>query len=115
MRIQREIFMYFFRKAINSYFALLLTSLLITREFVKMLCKYKFDTIDRLIRTNSDSELFFITLVPFPSTSISDNRDVNVSKYSFSYGVTLTMISSVLSVSVDGLPDMTLFLSIIVL
>jgi hypothetical protein len=115
MRIQREIFMYFLRKALNSFFALLVTILLITPEFVKMLCIYKFDTIDRLIRTNSDSELFFITLVPFPSTSISDNRDVNVSKYSFSDAVTLTMISSVLSVSVDDLSDMTVFLFIIII
>ena len=59
------------------------------------------------MRTKSDSELFFNTLVPFPSTSSCDNIDVNVSKSSFSDGVTLTMISSVLSASVDGFSDLT--------
>ena len=56
-------------------------------------------------------------ITSFLNTKIksSDNIDVNVSKYSFSDGVTLTIMSSVLSVSVDGLSDMTLFLSIIVL
>ena len=57
--------MYFERKATNSFCALLLLSLLITRESVKMLYKYELDTTDRLIRTKSDSELFFNTLVLF--------------------------------------------------
>ena len=109
--------MYFLRKAINSFFALLLTSLLITLKSGKMLDIYKLDANDRLIRTKSDSELFFITLLPFPSTSSPDNIVVNVSKNCFSYGVTLTMISSVNSASVDGIEvsDMTLFLPIILL
>ena len=67
------------------------------------------------MRTKSDSELFLITLVPFPSTSSPDNIVVNVSNNSFSEGVTLTMISSVLSATVGGLSDMTLFLSNILL
>ena len=65
--------MYFLRKAINSFCAFLLLNLLITRESWKMLDIYKLDTTDRLIRTKSDSELFFITLVPFPSISSCDN------------------------------------------
>ena len=76
---------------------------------------YKLDTTDRLIRTKSDSELFFITLVSFPSTSSPDNIVVNVSKSSLSDGVTLTMISSVLSATVGGLSDITEFLSNILL
>jgi hypothetical protein len=48
--------MYFVRKAINSFFALLLLSLLITREFGKILHIKELDAIDRLIRTKSDSE-----------------------------------------------------------
>ena len=107
--------MYFLRKAINSFCAFLLLNLLITRESGKMVDIYKLDTTDRLIRTKSDSELFFITLVPFPSISSCDNIHANVSKSSFSDGVTLTMISSVLSASVGGLSDMTLFLSNILL
>ena len=71
--------------------------------------------MDRLIRIKSDNELFFITLVPFSSTSSPDNMVVNVSKSSFSDGVTLTMISSVLSASVGGLSDITEFLSNILL
>ena len=95
--------MYFLRKAINSFFAFLLISLLITREFGKMLYIKELDATDRLIRTKSDSELFFITLVPFPSTSSSDNIVVNVLKNYFSNGVTLTMISSVISASAGGI------------
>ena len=41
-----------------------------------MLYIKELDITDRLIRTNSDSELFFITLVPFPSTSSSDNIEL---------------------------------------
>ena len=67
-----------------------------------MLYIKELDAIDRLIRTKFYSELFFITFVPFPSTSSPDNIDANVSKISFSDGVTLTMISSVLSSSVGG-------------
>ena len=69
--------MYFVRKAINSSsFAFVLISLLFTRESGKMLYIKELDAIDRLIRIKSDSELFFITLVPFPSISSSDNIDV---------------------------------------
>ncbi len=107
--------MNFLRNVINSFFALLLINLLITRESWKMLYIKELDAIDRLIRKKSDSELFFITFVPFSSTSSSDNIDANVSKSSFSDGVTLTMISSVLSASVGGLSDMTSFLSNILL
>ena len=41
--------MYFLRKAINWFFALLLTSLLITRESGKMLYIKELDASDRLI------------------------------------------------------------------
>ena len=69
--------MYFLRKAINSFFALILLSLLITRESGKMLYIKELDATDRLIRTKSDSELFFITLVPLPSITSSDTIDAN--------------------------------------
>ena len=78
--------MYFLRKAINSFFAFFLISLLITRESGKMLYIKELDATDRLIRTKSDSELFFITLVPLPSITSSDNIDANDSKNSFSMG-----------------------------
>ena len=67
------------------------------------------------MRTKSDSELFLITLVPFPLTSSCDNIHANVSNNFFSDGVTLIMISSVLSAAVGGLSGITGFLSNILL
>ena len=58
--------MYFVRKEINSFFVFLLISLLITRESWNILYIKELDATDRLIRTKSDSELFFITLEPIP-------------------------------------------------
>ena len=58
----------------------------------------------KVIKNNSLSDFVRMSL---SVVSNFDNIVVNVSKNSFSYGVTLTMISSVISASVCGLSDMT--------